>query len=128
MGFTRRCRKGYRVRLAQDAAATSAGLMEEEAARSAFVRLCAAGFLAYCSYAICRTPLLPLFASELGADAPTIGFVVGASTLTGILLKLPIHADGRATGLAVGRPHCACLRADDGHSKHPMDLAVPRWW
>ena len=27
------------------------------------------GFLAYCSYAICRTPLLPLLARELGADA-----------------------------------------------------------
>lgn len=57
-------------------------------ARTALVRLCAAGFLAYCSYAICRTPLLPLFARELGADAPTVGLVVGASTLTGVVLKL----------------------------------------
>jgi MFS family permease len=54
--------------------------------------LCLAGFLAYCSYAICRTPLLPLFARELGADAPMIGFVVAASTLTGIALKLPAGA------------------------------------
>ena len=36
-------------------------------ARVALIRLCAAGFVAYCSYAICRTPLLPLFARELGA-------------------------------------------------------------
>lgn len=61
-------------------------------ARSTLVRMCAAGFLAYCSYAICRAPLLPLFARELGADAPLVGFVVGASTLTGIVLKLPAGA------------------------------------
>ena len=60
--------------------------------RAALARLCLAGFLAYCSYAICRTPLLPLFARELGADAPMIGFVVAASTLTGIALKLPAGA------------------------------------
>ena len=64
----------------------------EPGAQSALIRLCAAGFLAYCSYAICRTPLLPLFARELGADAPLVGFVVGASTLTGIVLKLPAGA------------------------------------
>jgi MFS family permease len=50
------------------------------------------GFLAYCSYAICRTPLLPLLAHELGATPPMVGFVVGASTLTGIVLKLPAGA------------------------------------
>jgi MFS family permease len=61
-------------------------------ARRAFARLCLAGLLAYCSYAICRAPLLPLFARHLGADAPTVGFVVGASTITGILLKLPAGA------------------------------------
>ena len=59
------------------------------AARPAFIRLCAGGFLAYCSYAMCRSPLLPLFARELGAGAPLIGLVVGASTLTGIVVKLP---------------------------------------
>jgi MFS transporter, DHA1 family, multidrug resistance protein len=61
-------------------------------AKPALVRLCVAGFLAYCSYAMCRSPLLPLFARSLGADAPTIGFVVGASTLTGIALKMPAGA------------------------------------
>lgn len=61
-------------------------------ARRSLVRLCAAGFLAYASYAICRAPLLPLFARELGASAPMVGFVVGASTLTGIVLKLPAGA------------------------------------
>jgi MFS transporter, DHA1 family, multidrug resistance protein len=61
-------------------------------ARTGLVRLCAAGFVAYCSYAICRTPLLPLFARDLGAGPSLIGFVMGASTLTGIFLKLPAGA------------------------------------
>jgi len=60
--------------------------------QSAFARLCAIGFLAYCSYAMCRTPLLPLLARELGATAPMVGFIMGASTLTGILVKLPAGA------------------------------------
>lgn len=62
------------------------------AARLVLIRLCAAGFVAYCSYAICRTPLLPLFARELGAGPALIGFVMGASTLTGIVVKLPAGA------------------------------------
>lgn len=61
-------------------------------AASGLLRLCAAGLAAYCSYAICRTPLLPLFASDLGAGPSTIGFVMGASTITGIFLKLPAGA------------------------------------
>lgn len=60
--------------------------------RAAFVRLCSVAFVAYCSYAICRTPLLPLLARDLGADGPMIGFVMGASTLTGIVVKLPAGA------------------------------------
>lgn len=61
-------------------------------ARGAFARLCLMAFLAYCSYAICRMPLLPLLARELGATPPMIGVVVGASTVTGIFLKLPAGA------------------------------------
>jgi MFS family permease len=64
----------------------------DAAARTALIRLCAAGFVAYCSYAICRTPLLPLFARELGAGPALVGFVMGASTLTGIVVKLPAGA------------------------------------
>jgi MFS transporter, DHA1 family, multidrug resistance protein len=62
------------------------------AARGALVRLCAAAAAAYCSYSICRAPLLPLFARELGASAALIGFIMGASTLTGVFLKLPAGA------------------------------------
>lgn len=62
------------------------------APRARLLQLCAAGSLAYCSYAMCRSPLLPLFARELGAGAPMVGLVVGASTLTGIVVKLPAGA------------------------------------
>jgi MFS family permease len=64
----------------------------EKGARRACIRLCAAAFLAYGSYAICRTPLLPLLARDLGADLRLVGVIVGASTVTGIVLKLPSGA------------------------------------
>jgi MFS transporter, DHA1 family, multidrug resistance protein len=74
--------------------------------RAGLVRLCVAGFLAYASYAICRAPLLPLFARDLGASPPTVGLIVGVSTLTGVLIKLPAGAWsdvlGRRTLLLVG--------------------------
>ena len=57
-----------------------------------FLRLSAVAFLAYCSYAVCRSPLLPLFARDLGATPQMVGLVVAASTVTGILLKLPAGA------------------------------------
>ena len=38
---------------------------------------------------MCRSPLLPLLARELGASAPIVGLVVASSTITGALLKLP---------------------------------------
>ena len=38
---------------------------------------------------MCRSPLLPLLARELGASAPMVGLVVAASTMTGVFLKLP---------------------------------------
>lgn len=76
------------------------------AARGRLRQLCAAGFLSYCSYAMCRTPLLPLFARDLGADARLVGLVVAASTLTGVVLKLPAGAWsdvlGRRTLLVAG--------------------------
>ena len=54
-----------------------------------FGRLCIVGLLSYASYAMCRSPLLPLLARDLGASAPMVGLVVAASTITGVLLKLP---------------------------------------
>ncbi len=72
--------------------ATESDHLGPSAARGSLIRLCAAGFVAYCSYSICRAPLLPLFASELGAGPSLIGLVMGASTLTGIFVKLPAGA------------------------------------
>ena len=54
-----------------------------------YVLLCAVGFLAFLSYDLIRSPLLPLFAEHLGATPAIVGFVVAASTLTGVCLKLP---------------------------------------
>ncbi|HXZ25239.1 MAG TPA: MFS transporter [Nitrospiria bacterium] len=54
-----------------------------------FVTLCAVGFLAFLSYDMIRAPVLPLFAEHLGASPGLVGFIVAASTLTGVCLKLP---------------------------------------
>lgn len=54
-----------------------------------FVSLCIVGFLAFLSYDMIRAPLLPLFAEHLGASPELVGFIVAASTLTGVCLKLP---------------------------------------
>jgi MFS transporter, DHA1 family, multidrug resistance protein len=59
---------------------------------SPFVALCTVGFFARESYAMARTPVLPLFAVSLVARPEAIGFVVGASTITGIFFKLPAGA------------------------------------
>ena len=47
---------------------------------------------------MCRSPLLPLLARELGATAPMVGVVVAASTVTGALLKLPAGTWSDAVG------------------------------
>ena len=60
--------------------------------RRLYVRLAAAGALAYCSYAMCRSPVLPLFARRLGAGPELVGLVVGVSTITGVFLKFPAGA------------------------------------
>ncbi len=54
--------------------------------------LCAVGFLARFSYALARTPVLPLFALYLGAGPEAIGLIVGISTVTGIFFKRPSGA------------------------------------
>jgi len=67
---------------------------------SVFWPLCAAGFLAYGSYAMCRTPLLPLLARQLGGTPETIGVVMAASTVTGVILKMPAGAWSDVLGRA----------------------------
>lgn len=58
----------------------------------AFPLLCAVGISCFISYNLVRMPVLALFAQSLGAGPESIGFIVAASTLTGVLLKLPAGA------------------------------------
>ncbi len=57
-----------------------------------FLLLCAIGLSSFLSYNLVRMPVLALFAESLGAGPERIGMVVSASTLTGVLLKLPSGA------------------------------------
>jgi DHA1 family multidrug resistance protein-like MFS transporter len=43
-------------------------------------------------YQMARSPVLPLFGHSLGATGAFLGLIVAASTLTGVLLKLPAGA------------------------------------
>jgi MFS transporter, DHA1 family, multidrug resistance protein len=54
-----------------------------------FRLLCVISLLAFISYDLIRSPLLPIFAERLGARPDEIGLIVGISTITGILFKLP---------------------------------------
>ena len=60
-----------------------------EARTREFIGLSAAGLLSYFSYSLARSPILPLYAQSLGATPQLIGWVVAASTITGIAVKLP---------------------------------------
>ncbi len=57
-----------------------------------FALLCGVGLFAFISYNLVRMPVLSLFASSLGAGPEAIGFIVAASTLTGVFLKWPAGA------------------------------------
>jgi len=51
-----------------------------------------ASCLARLSYQMARSPVLPRFAESLGAAPELIGMIVAASTVTGVLFKLPAGA------------------------------------
>ena len=57
-----------------------------------FVLLCAVGFCSFVSYNLVRVPALAPFAGTLGAGPVAVGWIVAASTLTGVFLKLPMGA------------------------------------
>jgi len=57
-----------------------------------FALLCGVGLFAFISYNLVRMPVLSLFAQSLGAGPEAIGFIVAASTLTGVFLKWPAGA------------------------------------
>jgi DHA1 family multidrug resistance protein-like MFS transporter len=74
--------------------------------RREFAGISIAGLLLYFSYALARSPVIPLFARSLGASPPLVGWIVAASTITGIVVKLPAGSlsdhFGRRTLLLVG--------------------------
>ena len=57
-----------------------------------FALLCGVGLFAFISYNLVRMPVLSLYAQSLGAGPEAIGFIVAASTLTGVFLKWPAGA------------------------------------
>ncbi|MGC2061774.1 MAG: MFS transporter [Thermodesulfovibrionales bacterium] len=54
-----------------------------------FLLLCATGLFAIFSSTISKSPVLPLFASHLGADPSGVGFVAAVSAFTGVVFSIP---------------------------------------
>jgi MFS transporter, DHA1 family, multidrug resistance protein len=54
-----------------------------------FLLLCGTGLLAIFSSTLAKSPVLPLFAGHLGADASTLGLVAALGPLTGVLGSIP---------------------------------------
>ena len=59
---------------------------------NAFAAIVIASLLSRLGYQMARSPVLPSFAADLGALPELIGVIVAASTLTGVLFKLPSGA------------------------------------
>ncbi|MCG6534316.1 MAG: MFS transporter, partial [Syntrophales bacterium LBB04] len=57
---------------------------------SPFLLLCAAGLSAIFSSTIAKSPVLPLFASHLGADPASVGSIAAVSSFTGVLFSIPV--------------------------------------
>lgn len=56
---------------------------------SPFILLCTTGLFAIFSSTISKSPVLPMFASRLGADPSGIGMVASVSAFTGIIASIP---------------------------------------
>jgi len=56
----------------------------------AFISLCLVGLCCFVSYDMVRRPALALFVESLGAGPSMVGLIVAVSTLTGVILKLPM--------------------------------------
>jgi MFS transporter, DHA1 family, multidrug resistance protein len=59
---------------------------------NAFIAVVLASLLSRLGYQMARSPVLPIFAADLGALPELIGVIVAASTITGVFLKLPSGA------------------------------------
>ncbi|HBP88764.1 MAG TPA: MFS transporter [Nitrospiraceae bacterium] len=55
-----------------------------------FIFLCLVGFCSFVSYDMVRRPALALFVESFGAGPFLVGLLVAVSTVTGIVLKLPM--------------------------------------
>lgn len=56
---------------------------------SSFKLLCATGLLAFFSSTLSKSPVLPLFAAHLGADAAGVGLIGAISPIAGVLVSIP---------------------------------------
>lgn len=54
-----------------------------------FILLCTTGLFAVFSSTLSKSPVLPLFASHLGADPAGVGFIASVSAFTGIVASIP---------------------------------------
>jgi MFS family permease len=91
---------------------------------SPFVLLCGAGLLAIFSSTISKSPVLPLFATHLGADPAGVGLVAAVSAFTGVAVSLP-------AGLLsdrLGRRHLLLFSALVFASAPFLYLAVGQIW
>src|SRR5712691_10282413 len=57
-----------------------------------FIAIVFASLLSRLGYQMARSPVLPRFAEDLGAAPELIGVIVAASTITGVVFKLPSGA------------------------------------
>src|SRR5262249_13648729 len=59
---------------------------------NAFIAIVLASLLSRLGYQMARSPVLPIFAADLGALHDLTGFIVAASTIAGFFPKLPSGA------------------------------------
>src|SRR5258705_8686782 len=59
---------------------------------NAFIAIVFASLLSRLGYQMARSPVLPMFAADLGALPELVGVIVAASTVTGVFVKLPSGA------------------------------------
>lgn len=64
--------------------------MSTQKCLSPFLLLCSAGLSAIFSSTISKSPVLPVFASYLGADPAAVGSVAAISAFTGVLFSMPV--------------------------------------
>lgn len=99
---------------------------------SPFKLLCAMGFFAIFSSTVSKSPVLPLFADNLGAPASQIGLVAAISTLAGILFSIPAgllsHRFGRKAMLLAAAAVFASAPALYLMTTHIWQLAAVRFY